>query len=180
MANRNTACIHPFVFQIQMKAAWNLKDGSISAFTMAPDELPILDDVYTSAIQSGCQKASYIVQFLWRDLTSGYDMIGPYVPVLSSVDSNILQKFFLLSLKAFSNYGFKVSIVLCDGVSSNLTLLKLLCGSPRASLPVNEDADDSRGRYFANMSFVNPEDPSGNPIFAMICPSHQVLFFSNK
>ena len=180
MANRNTACIHPFVFQIQMKVACNLKGGSISGFTMAPDELPVLDDVYTSAIQSGCQKASYIVQFLWRDLTSGYDMIGPYFPVSSSVDSNILQEFFLPSLKAFSNYGFKVSIVLCDGASSNLTLLKLLCGSPRATLPVNEDADDLRGRYFANMSFVNPEDPSGNPIFAMICPSHQVLFFSNK
>ena len=101
-------------------------------------------------------------------------MIGPYFPVASSVDSNILQEFFSLSLKAFSNYGFKVSIVLCDGASSNLTLLKLLCGIPRATLPVNEDADDLRARYFAKMSFVNPEDPSGNPIFAMICLSHQV------
>ena len=26
------------------------------------------------------------------------------------------------------------------------------------------------------MTFVNPKDPSGNPIFAMICPSHQVIF----
>lgn len=128
--------------KIQMKVAWNLKGGSISGFTMAPDELPVSDDVFTSAIQSGCQKASYIVQFLWRDLTSGYDLVGPYFPVSSSVDSNILQEFFLLSLKVFSNYGFKISIVLCDGASSNLTLLKLLCGSPRASLPVNEDADD--------------------------------------
>lgn len=24
------------------------------------------------------------------------------------------------------------------------------------------------------MTFVNPKDPSGNPIFAMICPSHQL------
>ena len=79
---------------------------------------------------------------------------------------------------SIGNYGFKISIVLCDGASSNLTLLKLLCGSPRASLPVNEDADELRARYFAKMSFVNPEDPSGNPIFAMICPSHQVLSFS--
>ena len=112
LANLNTACIYPFVFQIQMKVAWNLKGGSISGFTMAPDELPVLDHVFTSAIQSGCQKASYIVQFLWRDLTSGYDLIGPYFPVSSSVDSNILLEFFLLSLKVFSNYGFKISIVL--------------------------------------------------------------------
>ena len=26
------------------------------------------------------------------------------------------------------------------------------------------------------MTFVNPKDPSGNPIFAIICPSHQVIF----
>lgn len=163
-----------------MKVVWNLKNGSISGFTMAPDELPVLDDVYTSAFQSGCQKTSYIVQFLWRDLTSGYDLIGPYFPVSSSMDSNILQELFLLSLKAYSNYGFKISIVLCDGASSDLTLLKLLCRSPRESLPVNEDADDLRAQYFTKMSFTNPEHPCGNPIFAMICLSHQVLLFSKS
>lgn len=105
-----------------MKVAWNLKGGGISGFTMAPDELPISHDVYTSAIQSGWQKASYSVQFLWRDLTSGYDMIGPYFPVPSSRDSIILQEFFMLCLKAFTVFSFRVVIVLCDGASSNLTL----------------------------------------------------------
>lgn len=57
-----------------MKVAQNLKGGGITGLTMAEDELPA---VYSSAIQSGCQKTSYIVQFLWRDLTSGYNMIGP-------------------------------------------------------------------------------------------------------
>ena len=163
-----------------MKVAWNLKGGGISGFTMAPDELPILHDVYTSAIQSGCQKASYIVQFLSRDLTSGYDMIGPYFPVPSSMDSNILQEFFMLCLKAFTVFGFREVIVLCDGASSNLILLKILCGFPRATLPVDDQAETLRGRYFVNPSFTNPEDPFGNPIFAMICPSHQVstcIFF---
>jgi len=89
---------------------------------MESDDLPILHDVYTSAIQSGCQTASYIVQFLWRDLTSGYDMIGPYFPLPSSMDSNILQEFFMLCLKAFTAFGFRAAIVLCDGASSNLTI----------------------------------------------------------
>lgn len=160
-----------------MKVAWNLKGGGISGFTMTPDELPILHDVYTSAIQSGCQKASYIVQFLWRDLTSGYDMIGPYFLVPSSMDSNILQEFFMLYLKAFTAFGFRVAIVLCDGASSNLTLLKILCGCPRATLPIDDHAETPRGRYFVNMSFTNPEDPFESPIFAMICPSHQVSTF---
>ena len=94
----------------------------------------MLHDVFSSAIQSGCQRASYIVQFLWRDLTSGYDMIGPYFPVPNSMDSNILQDFFMQCLKAFTAYGFRVSIVLCDGASANLTLLKILRGFPRAVL----------------------------------------------
>lgn len=142
---------------------------------MAEDELPVLRDVYSSAIQSGCQKTSYIVQFLWRDLTSGYDMIGPYFPVPNSMDSNTLQEFFQKCLKAFSAYGFRVSIVLCDGAPSNLTLLKMLCGLPRAMLPVTEDVEELSEKYKVNMSFTNPEDLIGNPLFAMICPSHQVI-----
>ena len=121
-----------------MKVAWNLKGGGITGFTMAEDELPVLCDVYSSVIQSGCQKASYIVQFLWRDLTSGYDMIGPYFPVPNSMDANTLQQFFMLCLKSFSAYGFRVSIVLWDGASSNLTLLKMLCGSLTIKVKMDE------------------------------------------
>lgn len=164
-------------FQVQMKVAWNLKGGGITGFTMAEDELPVLHDVYSLVIQSGSQKASYIVQFLWRDLTSGYDMIGPYFPVPNSIDSNILQEFFMLCLKAFSAYEFRVAIVLCDGASSNWTLIKILCGYPRAAFPIDDEAEDLRARYHSNVSFTNPEDPSGCPIFAMICPSHQVNNF---
>lgn len=37
-----------------MKVAWNLKCGGITGFTMAEDdELPVLHDVYSLAIQSG-------------------------------------------------------------------------------------------------------------------------------
>ena len=126
-------------------------------------------------LQVGARRlAIYIVQFLWRDLTSGFDLIGPYFPVPNSMDSNLLQEFFMLCLKAFTAYGFRVAIVLCDGASSNLTLLKMLCGFPRATLPIDEEAADERARYSVDMSFTNPEDPTGNPIFAMICPSHQV------
>ena len=52
-----------------------LKGGRISDFTMAHAELPVLHDAFTAAITSGCQKTSYIVQFLWRDLTSGFELI---------------------------------------------------------------------------------------------------------
>ena len=91
------------------------------------------------------------------------------------MDANTLQQFFMLCLKSFTAYGFRVYLVLCDGASSNVTLLKLLCGYPRTTLPVNDVAEDLRARYFVDMSFTNPEYSSGNPVFVMICPSYQVV-----
>lgn len=51
---------------------------------MVEDELPVLHDVYSYLV-------SYTVQFIWRDLTSGYDIIGPYFVVPNSMDANTLQ-----------------------------------------------------------------------------------------
>lgn len=158
-----------------MKVAWNLKGAGITGYSVSEDELKVLHDVYSTAVQPGSQKASYIVQFLWRDLTSGFDLIGPYFPIESSMTSSVLQELIMLCLKALTSYGFKVSILLCDGASSNLTVLKLLSGNPKAQFPINADAETLRERYNVEASFINPEDPHGNPIFLMICPSHQVL-----
>ena len=67
-----------------------------------------------------------------------------------------------------------MAVVLCDGASTNLTLLKMLCGHPRAQFSNNNRVEDLRAHYQVDASFVNPEDPHGNPIFVMVCPSHQV------
>lgn len=172
----NMHCFYTCIsLKIQMKVAWNLKGAGITGYSASEDELKVLHDVYSTAVQPGSQKASYIVQFLWRDLTSGFDLIGPYFPVESSMSSNVLQELIMLCLKALSSYGFKVSILLCDGASSNLTVLKLLSGNPKAQFPVNSDGETLRERYHVDASFINPEDPNGNPVFLMICPSHQVL-----
>lgn len=157
-----------------MKVAWNMKGGGITGFCTSEDELKVLHDVFIAAVQPGAQKASYIVQFLWRDLTSSFDLIGPYFPVGSSMDSSVLQELVMLTLKAFTSYGFKVSILLCDGASSNLTVMKILSGQPRAQFPSRPDAETLRERYFVEASF-SKEDPVDNPIFLMICPSHQVI-----
>ena len=85
----------------------------------------------------------------------------------------------MLCLKALSSFGFKVCVLLCDGASSNLTVLKLLSGNPKTQFPVHADAETLRERYSVEASFINPEDPHGNPIFLMICPSHQVLELFN-
>ena len=113
-------------------------------------------------------------------MTSGYDLVGPYFPIEASITSNTLEEFVMLCLKAFTSYGFKVPIILCDGASSNLTVLKILTGYERKELPVNEAADNLRDKFLLDISFPNPEDPYGMPIFVMICPSHQVKILYNS
>lgn len=80
-----------------MKVAWNLKGAGITGYSASENELKVLHDVYSTAVQPGSQKASHIVQFLWRDLTSGFDLIGPYFPVESLMSSNVLQELIMLS-----------------------------------------------------------------------------------
>ena len=102
---------HFFLSCLDESSLCLLKGGRISGFTLAHAELPVLHDAFTSTIASGCQKTSYIVQFLWRDLTSGFDLIGPHIPVPKSVDSNVKKELFMLCLK------------------------KILCGFPKTTPP---------------------------------------------
>ena len=69
-------------------------------------------------------------------------MIRPHFPTPSSLDSNTLREILMLYFKElFSTNVFRVGgFIPCDGASLDLTLLKLLCGRPRASLPVNDKA----------------------------------------
>lgn len=87
-----------------MKVAWNLKGGGITGFNITEDELKLLHDVYSSTLQYGAHKVSYVMQFLWRDITSGYDLVGPYFHIEKSIASSILTEFVMLCLKAFTAY----------------------------------------------------------------------------
>ena len=89
------------------------------------------------------------------------------------MDSSVLQELVMMTLKAFTSYEHKVSILLCDGASSNFT--KSLSGQPRTQFPSRPDVETLRERYFVEASFSNPEDPVDNPIFLMISPSHKAI-----
>ena len=69
------------------------------------------------------------------------------------MNSNVKKEFFMLCLK------------------------KILCGFPKATPPIDEEAADERAQYSVDMLCTNPEHPMGNPMFAMLCPSPQVTSF---
>ena len=62
---------------------------------------------------------------------------------------------------AFSQFGFRVRALLCDGASSNLSLFKVLCGY------TNSESID-----IVKPSFKSPFD--GKDVHLIVCPSHQV------
>ena len=63
------------------------------------------------------KKASYVLQFLWHDICSVFDVIGPYYTCFSSLKHKFIVVCVLDALTKLRIYGFKT---VCDGTSSNL------------------------------------------------------------
>ena len=61
-------------------------------------------------------------------MTSDFDIIGPYFSWPSTVETRFLHSIVTHTVLAFMQFGFGVRALLCDGASTNLPLLKLLCG----------------------------------------------------
>ena len=96
---------------------------------MSLQECQSLHDVYESIDDDeACQKTTYILQFIWRDLTSNYDVMGPYFTLSSTIEARYLHSFITRTMLVFYQYDFHIRCLLCDGASSNLALLKILCG----------------------------------------------------
>ena len=129
---------------------------------MSSDEFISLHDEYEGLCEDKkCQQTSYVVQFLWRDLSSSFDVVGPYFNCSSSLEMQFLHSMVVRTMLAFSQFGFHVRALLCDGASSNLSLLKLFCGYVS-----NEDKD------IQEPWFTSPFD--GKNVYLLVCPSHQV------
>ena len=63
---------------------------------MHPEDMALLLNVYSTYNESGndvkTDQTSYIMQFLWRDLSSSYDVVGPHYTPSGSFKSLVLWK----------------------------------------------------------------------------------------
>ncbi len=102
----------------------NSRSQTLIGLSMRHDEMSSLSDIFRTLDSDSTKQTSYILQFLWRDLTSDFDIIGPYFTSSNSVDSKFTLSCVLETIKLFQCHGLATSLLVCDGASSNLSLIK--------------------------------------------------------
>ena len=88
---------------------------------------------------------------------------GPYYISSKTMESKFVLSVALETVKPFHLYGFNTCVLVCDGASSNLTMIKTIMG----------ESGVFESTAVINPLFTNPFNPS-RKIHWVICPSHQV------
>ena len=82
---------------MQGEVIWNSNNNQILGIAMSSDDLPSLHDVYLLIDEEEkIKETHYMLQFVWRDLSLKFDIIGPYY---SSAQASLLCKTLYFSLK---------------------------------------------------------------------------------
>ena len=157
--------------KVVSRLLWNSRSQEVIGLAMNPEDLSSLHDIYSSlGSNERPQQASYMLQFVWRDLTSSFDVMGPYYSSSESLKCKFILACVFETMKLFQLYGFQTSALVCDGASANLTALKTTTG---ASGAYGEGATTERRYSIPSPKFENPFNPP-DMVYWVICPSHQV------
>ena len=132
---------------------------------MCHEDLASLTDVY-QLLDPDCRskQTTYILQFLWHDLTSSIDVVGPYFTSSGPLENKFILSCVLESIKAFHLYGFRTFALVCDATAPNVSVIK-----------ATTRIQGAYGNSEVKPEFRNPFDPT-RMIYWIICPSHQVPF----
>ena len=111
--------------KVACQLMWNSRNQTLSGLAMTADDMSSLIDVYQLLQKPQvAAQTNHILQFLWHDLTSNYDIIGPYFTSAESADSKFVLACVLDTVKLFQHHGLKTSLLVCDGCAANLTAIK--------------------------------------------------------
>ena len=156
--------------KVVCRLMWNSRCQKIFGLAMTPDDLASLQDIYQLIeCDAKTQQTSYIMQFLWRDLTSGFDVVGPYFTSSKTFENKTILSCLLESLRNFHVHGFKTSLLVCDAATANVSTIKATCGVSGAYGQSSDPVDPHKVAPF----FQHPFDPM-RKLYWMICLSHQV------
>ena len=157
--------------KVTAKVRWNSKNKQFCGLEMNPEDYPFLDDLYLELDPRRKPKpAQYMLQFLWRDISSDFDVIGPYFSSANSLEHGFIISCIMETMQLCHAYGFHVIGIVCDGASSNLTAIKMLCTGKRGTFGKKDNAPD---KHKVKTYFDNPFNPNLK-VYCVICPSHQL------
>ena len=157
--------------KVMAKVMLNMKNEQFIGLAMSESEMTHLHDIYHCLASKDPVPAEYVLQFLWRDLTSKFDVIGPYYSLNSTINHHITIETLYETMRVFHNHGFKTNAIVCDGASCNLAPIKLLTTGKKGAYGVCNE----REKHNVQPWFINPYDPT-TYVYFVICPSHQVNF----
>ena len=109
--------------KVACQLLWNSRSHKLMGLAMTPGDLSSLKDIYQVLLDPVTNiQTSYILQFLWRDLTSSYDVVGPYFTSSTSVENKFVTACIFETIKLFQHHGLKTSLLICDGGSEMFQL----------------------------------------------------------
>lgn len=153
------------------KVMWNTSNHKMYGLALTADEMTSLSDIFVKNGKGDyTAKTQYMMQFYWRDLTANFDVLGPYFPSSRQMGHNTITTCVLNTIEVFNKYGFITSVLVCDGSSSNLATVKLLCSETSGAYGSRPDISD---QHDIKCWFENPFQSSSN-IYFIICPTHQM------
>ena len=72
--------------KVVARLMWNSRSQKIIRLAMNSDEM---DVYFTPTSNEKTQQTTYIMQFMWRDLTSAFDLVGPYYESAGTMKVNL-------------------------------------------------------------------------------------------
>ena len=92
---------------------------------MSDEEMRSLYDIFqTLDPDRKTKRAKVILQLIWRDLSSKFDVLGPYYTSEAGFDAKFMMATIHEAMLKFHWFGFHSSAIVLDGASSNLSLIK--------------------------------------------------------
>ena len=133
----------------------------VIGLAMSHEDMVCLHDVYQTLDEDATTKSTtYIMQVLWRDLTSPFDVVGPYYSSGGTLEAKFILGIVLETIKAFHLFGFNTSLLVCDGNLSTIKSTMGVCGV------------FGRDSSLTDANSISPW--FSNPTRNIYCPSHQV------
>ena len=113
-----------------MKLLWSSRNQKFIGHAMSHDELISLCDVYkTLSPEYRGRQTSYVLQTLWRDFTSDFDVIGPHYTSDCTFAHDVLCRVVIDAMQQLHLCGFQTIAVVTDGASANLKMIKEMSGA---------------------------------------------------